>query len=83
MQNGLRTQAMRMPSCAFRMVMAFKAEGVRFVVAVQEAHHLLYPARNAQDGVGDVGFAGTADLQCRPSLSKVEVPANSTPRIRA
>ena len=55
-----------MPSCAFRVVVGFEAERIRLVVAVQEAHHLLDALRNAQDAVGDVGFARPADLQMPP-----------------
>ena len=82
-QNGLRAEAMRVAGRAFEMVVGFQAERVGLAVTVEEADHLLHAARNAQDAVGDVGLAAAADLQRRPSLSMIEVPANSTPRIRA
>ena len=64
---------------AFGVVVGLETERVGLAVAVQEAGHLLHAARNAQDGVGDVGFAGPLICSRRPSLSMIEVPANSTP----
>ena len=58
----LGAEAVRMAGIAFHVIVGFHAEWIGFAVSVEKADFLRDAERNAQDGIGDVGFAGATDL---------------------
>ena len=62
MQHILRTETVRMACVPLHVIVGLHAEGIGFAVSVQEADFLRNAERNPQNGIGDVRFAGAADL---------------------